>query len=426
MATVTQAQDKAGKYMKYNTKSKMNYILHYVHNPEKTDQELQGGTFLMNTSDPDKIYKEFMLTKGLWGKDQEGKRMCMHYIQSFKPGEVTPKLAKQIADDFVQQKNFEGFQIAYAVHTDRDHIHTHFIVNTVNVDDGHKWQLADLKILRRVSDRLCKEHNLSILPEKEVVRNKSPAEKNAEMNGTSWKKETQLAVDAALDIAENPSDFFSIMKKQGYQVRWKNEYKYVLFINADGKRMRNKIFENPENYTKEAMLERFRENYKKHKKKEPEDMKQTTSFRKETFFIVRNTANVATSKEEFIELMGEQGYDVQWDDKHKYITFIKEGHQPVRNRSFYPKEDYTKEALEDKFKRNQEKSEDIHSGKYMEKEYDFGEMQRMDKLFLIFSIIEQAGTSSYPHQTNIKSHSARSIDEWKKEMEKGEGMDWER
>lgn len=97
MATVTQAQDKAGKYMKYNTKSKMNYILHYVHNPEKTDQELQGGTFLMNTSDPDKIYKEFMLTKGLWGKDQEGKRMCMHYIQSFKPGEVTPKLAKQIA-----------------------------------------------------------------------------------------------------------------------------------------------------------------------------------------------------------------------------------------------------------------------------------------------------------------------------------------
>ena len=160
MATVTQAQDKAGKYMKYNTKSKMNYILHYVHNPEKTDQELQGGTFLMNTSDPDKIYKEFMLTKGLWGKAQEGKRMCMHYIQSFKPGEVTPKLAKQIADEFVKQKNFEGFQISYAVHTDRDHIHTHFIVNTVNVDDGHKWQLADLKILRCVSDRLCKEHNL--------------------------------------------------------------------------------------------------------------------------------------------------------------------------------------------------------------------------------------------------------------------------
>ena len=71
--------------------------------------------------------------------------MCMHYIQSFKPGEVTPELAKQIADEFVKQKNFQGFQISYAVHTDKDHIHTHFILNTVNVEDGHKWQLADLK-----------------------------------------------------------------------------------------------------------------------------------------------------------------------------------------------------------------------------------------------------------------------------------------
>ena len=146
MATVIQAQDKSGKYMKYDTKSKMKYILDYVHDPEKTRSELQGGTLLMN---PENAYDEFMLTKQLWVKDQEGKRMCMHYIQSFKPGEVTPELAKQIADEFVKQKNFQGFQISYAVHTDKDHIHTHFILNTVNVEDGHKWQLADLKILRR-------------------------------------------------------------------------------------------------------------------------------------------------------------------------------------------------------------------------------------------------------------------------------------
>ena len=177
MATVIQAQDKSGKYMKYDTKSKMKYILDYVHDPEKTRSELQGGTLLMN---PENAYDEFMLTKQLWGKDQEGKRMCMHYIQSFKPGEVTPELAKQIADEFVKQKNFQGFQISYAVHTDKDHIHTHFILNTVNVEDGHKWQLADLKILRRVSDRLCKKHGLSILPEKEVAKSKSPAQRDAE------------------------------------------------------------------------------------------------------------------------------------------------------------------------------------------------------------------------------------------------------
>lgn len=106
------------------------------------------------------------------GKDQEGKRMCMHYIQSFKPGEVTPELAKQIADEFVKQKNFQGFQISYAVHTDKDHIHTHFILNTVNVEGGHKWQLADLKILRRVSDRLCKNMAYQSF-QKKVAKSKS-------------------------------------------------------------------------------------------------------------------------------------------------------------------------------------------------------------------------------------------------------------
>lgn len=421
MAIVIQAQDKAGHYMKYDTKSKMRFILNYVHDPEKTNLSLQGGTYLMN---PEDAYEEFMLTKQLWGKDQEGKRMCMHYIQSFKPGEVTPELAKELADEFVKQKIFKGFQISYAVHTDKDHIHTHFILNTVNIEDGHKWQLADLKILRRESDRLCKKHGLSVVPEREVKKSKSSAQKDAEKKGTSWKKETQMAVDKALEIAENPTEFFSIMKKQGYQVRWKNEYKYVLFINSDGKKMRNKIFEHPENYTKEEMLKRFRENYKEHWKKDPEKERQTTSFRTETFFVVRDAARVAISKEDFIELMEDNGYHVQWDDEHKYITFWKDGYQPVRNRSFYPNEEYTKEGLEEKFKRNEEKLNRIRSGKYDAK--NVVELQKLDKLFLLFSIIEGAEDNAYPHQTNLHEHSVRSIDEWKREQAKGHGMDWER
>ena len=421
MATVIQAQDKAGHYMKYDTKSKMRFILNYVHDPEKTNLSLQGGTYLMN---PEDAYEEFMLTKQLWGKDQEGKRMCMHYIQSFKPGEVTPELAKELADEFVKQKIFKGFQISYAVHTDKDHIHTHFILNTVNIEDGHKWQLADLKILRRESDRLCKKHGLSVVPEREVKKSKSSAQKDAEKKGTSWKKETQMAVDKALEIAENPTEFFSIMKKQGYQVRWKNEYKYVLFINSDGKKMRNKIFEHPENYTKEEMLKRFRENYKEHWKKDPEKERQTTSFRTETFFVVRDAARVAISKEDFIELMEDNGYHVQWDDEHKYITFWKDGYQPVRNRSFYPNEEYTKEGLEEKFKRNEEKLNRIRSGKYDAK--NVVELQKLDKLFLLFSIIEGADDNAYPHQTNLHEHYVRSIDEWKREQAKGHGMDWER
>ena len=122
--------------------------------------------------------------------------------------------------------------------------------------------------------------------------------------------------------------------------------------------------------------------------------------------------------------MEDNGYHVQWDDEHKYITFWKDGYQPVRNRSFYPNEEYTKEGLEEKFKRNEEKLNRIRSGKYDAK--NVVELQKLDKLFLLFSIIEGADDNAYPHQTNLHEHSVRSIDEWKREQAKGHGMDWER
>ena len=172
------------------------------------------------------------------------------------------------------------------------------------------------------------------------------------------------------------------------------------------------------------MRERFRENYKRHKNKEPDEKSESLNYRTETFFIVRDVANTATSKKEFIQLMEQNDYHVQWNDDHKYITFWKDGHKPVRNRSFYPNEEYTKEGLEEKFKRNEERLNRIRSGKYDAK--NVVELQKLDKLFLLFSIIEGADDNAYPHQTNLHERSVRSIDEWKREQAKGHGMDWER
>lgn len=419
MATVTQAQDKAGKYIKYNTAAKMKFILHYINDQEKTQPELQGGVFLM---DSEKAYEEFMLTKELWRKTKG--RMCMHYVQSFSPGEVTPELAKQIADQFVKQKAFEGFQISYAVHTDKPHIHTHFIVNTVNVMDGQKWQLADLKILRNISDQLCKEHGLSVLPERKSVK-KSPAQKQAEWMGKSWKKETQLAVDEAMKIAVSRADFIALMKLQGYKVRW-DDHKYILFTNPDGKMMRNRLFEHPENYTKDALEEKFLENQKSLGRKEETKEIAKSGIRKETFLAVRDAKNTAISKEDFIDILKSQGYEVQWDD-HTYITFQKDGHQPVRNRSFYPKEAYTKEALLEKFQQNKERMEVIKEGDYKKDEsLEEGEMYRGNIIYMLSSLFSGNQGSSYPHQDRIKDYSVREMEEWQKELEKGKGLEWEK
>lgn len=418
MATVTQAQDKAGKYIKYNTASKMKFILHYVNDQEKTNPKLQGSVFL---TDSKKAYEEFMLTKELWRKTSG--RMCMHYVQSFAPGEVTPELAKQIADEFVKQKMFEGFQISYAVHTDKPHIHTHFIVNTVNTMNGQKWQLKDLKILRNVSDKLCREHGLSVLPERKSVT-KSPAQKQAEWMGKGWKRETQLAVDEAVKIAVSRADFISLMKLQGYHVRW-DDHKYILFTNPDGKMMRNRLFEHPQNYTKEVLEERFLENQKSLGRKEETKENVKPGIRKETFFAVEDAKNVAISKDDFIDILKSQGYEVCWDD-HTYITFQKDGHRPVRNRNFYPKEAYTKEALLHKFDQNRERMEVMKGGDYQRDElFKEGEMYRGNMIYTLSSLLSGSQGSSYPHQDRIRSHSAREIEEYQKEMEKGKGLEWE-
>lgn len=426
MATVTQAQDKAGNYIKYNTKSKMNFILDYINDPQKTKPHLQGGTFLTNFKH---AYDEFMLTKQIWGKAEEGKRMCMHYIQSFQPGEVTPEQAKELADEFVNQKIFQGFQISYATHVDKAHIHTHFVINTVNIEDGHKWQLADLKILRRLSDGLCKKHGFSVLPEEISKKRKSPAQIAAEERGKGWKKETQMAVDEVLKIAANRADFIKLMQIQGYQVQWKEERKYILFVTPEGKRIRNRLFEGPENYTKEALQKRLKENQKHRNREENGSNQNVQGFgvRKQTYFDVRDAARVAVSKEDFISLLNAQGYEVQWDDRHKYITFSMDGHSSVRNRSFYPKEEYTKEALEEKFDQNKEELEKMKDGTYREEtnEMDENQMQRSDLVFLLNSIFSSHGTHPYPYQRRSTDRSIRELEEWRKEMEKGRGMDWE-
>lgn len=417
MATIIQAQDKAGNYVKYNTKSKMRFILNYVNDPKKTRPELQGGTYLTN---PDQAYGEFMMNKQLWGKDQEGKRMCMHYIQSFAPGEVTPEQAKKIADEFVREKIFEGFQISYAVHTDKPHIHTHFIVNTVNVEDGHKWQLADLKILRKISDQICRTNGLSVLPESTRTSKKSPAQKDAESQGKGWKKETQMAVDEALKIAIHRADFIKLMQLQGYQVRWEESRKYILFINPDGKKMRNRLFEFPENYTKEALLERFKENqlYQEGKKDLQPDQPIDSD--------IRDAANTAVSKDDFICILNAQGYQVQWDEQ-PYITFSMDGRKSVKNCNLDCPQDYTKERLEEKFQQNKERLEEMKDGTYQKNEaLDEFQIHRGDLIFLLNSIFTKQGSHSYPHQSRSRERSVREIEEWRREMEKGKGMDWER
>lgn len=424
MAVLVWAKDKKGKETKYDTKAKMRKVIIYINKPEKTSPELKGGKYI---NDYNRTYEEMMLTKKVWAKTKG--RMCFHYVQSFALGESNPGQVKEIAEKFLQHDKFKGFQVQFAVHTDKDFLHVHYIVNSVSIENGYMWQMSpsDWKSLQNYSDELCIERGLSVIKneEKKKQKRKSIAQQKAEEQGKSWKMETQLSVDEALKIAVNRADFISIMNKQGYQVKWLDSSKYVTFTNKNNRSVRNKWFDSPEQYTKEAMVKKFKENSKE-QNKEYKDKGNFSDIRKTTFFDVRDALEIATGKEEFISILNAQGYQVTWDDRHKYITFKKDGHRAVRNRNFYPPEKYTKEAMMKKFEKNMKQEEEIVSGKYRNTTVNAGEQRRCDLLYLLTSFLRLRNPNdNYPHQTNLRNHSAAAIRDYMAEAEKGKGFDWE-
>ena len=155
MAIVTAVNRPRGQ-----TRGGLRAVLRYVMKEEKTadqDRHLVTGV----NCQADSCCTEFISTKLQYGKD--GGRMYYHFVQSFHPEEaVTPELAHRIALELAQQ--WKGYEVLVATHTDRAHIHSHFIVNSVSFQSGRKlhFEKADLTKLRQVSDTLCIRHGLSV------------------------------------------------------------------------------------------------------------------------------------------------------------------------------------------------------------------------------------------------------------------------
>lgn len=143
-----------------NSHSNIKNIINYVSKKEKTTEKLLTG---INCSS-DTALEEMQLTKELYGK--EGGRTYKHFVQSFPPDEnISSELAHKIANEFVEQCDLlKGYEVLIATHTDKDHVHSHFIINSVSFETGHKFQMSakDLQKMKDISDSLCRKYNLSI------------------------------------------------------------------------------------------------------------------------------------------------------------------------------------------------------------------------------------------------------------------------
>lgn len=203
-------------------------------------------------------YNEMINTK-LRYKKADG-RMYYHLLQAFHPDEnLTPETAHEIALRFAEE-NFPGYEVLVATHVDRNHIHSHLVINSVNAESGYKYHSDNKEIqrLRDSSDKLCLKYGLSVIesaPSK--TKGMSSREYRSADKGRSWKLDLAMAIDEAMCYAVSKEHFIQLMELEGYQVKWSDTRKYITYTCPNGMKCRdNKLHE--EKYLKEVMTDEFR------------------------------------------------------------------------------------------------------------------------------------------------------------------------
>ena len=186
--------------------------------------------------------------------------MFYHLLQSFSPDEaITPETAHEIAVKFASEQ-FKGYEVLVATHVDKEHIHSHFIINSVNSDTGNKYHADkdEIQKLRDASDKLCLEYGLTVVePVRREVKPMSAAEYRSADKCQSWKVALAIAIDDAMQYARTKQNFIEIMGENGYQVRWSDERKAITYTTPDGKKCRDFKLHEPK-YLKGNMEIEFR------------------------------------------------------------------------------------------------------------------------------------------------------------------------
>ena len=208
---------------------------------------------------PQCALQEFMNTKRL-NHSTKG-RMYYHMVQSFRPDDpVTPEQAHEIALKLAEQ--IPGFEIVVATHTDRDHIHSHFVINSVSCDTGLKYHSnkESLEQLWKASDELCMQYGLSVVKRKQKQkkeRTMSDREYRAYAKGDSWKMNLEINIDECMTLARNHEHLIRLMEYSGYEVRWEDTRKNITYTTPDGHKCRDSKL-NGLKYHKEVMEYEFR------------------------------------------------------------------------------------------------------------------------------------------------------------------------
>ena len=197
--------------------SGLKQAISYVLNGDKTDGQILTAHL---NCDPGREYEQMLCTKEAVGKT--GGRQCYHLIQSFRPGEVTPELALEIAKEFVEE-HLSEYQVVIGTHVDKGHIHSHILFNSVNYFTGEKYHVSTkdyYRQIREISDRLCREHGLSIIMEGKGEKAVSYIEWLRQSKGQpTFRSMLEADLREAIEDANDIGHFFLIMEHKGYEIK---------------------------------------------------------------------------------------------------------------------------------------------------------------------------------------------------------------
>ena len=231
----------------------MSKAIAYILNPEKTDEKLLVSSYGCAS---ETAAREFEWTRKI--AEQKGMNpvriIARHVIQSFGIGEVTPELAHEIGKQFADEILGGKYEYVLTTHIDKDHVHNHLIFNAVDFVDYHAYKSYKRIYydMREISDRLCKENGLSVIP---PSQNKGMGYKEytEAKRGTSWKQKLKQTIDRLVITAKDYDDFLRLMQEAGYEIK---TGKYISF-RAEGQERFTRSKTIGENYTEERIKERI-------------------------------------------------------------------------------------------------------------------------------------------------------------------------
>lgn len=262
----------------WDVTDRLKRVLDYATNPDKTDQAREEHDDLQQVlaytsadaktkkqlyvsginCDPFTAYEQMQRTKRQFQKTDG--IVAFHGYQAFAPGETTPEMAHTIGVKLAQELWGERFEVVVSTHLDKEHLHNHFVLNAVSFLDGKRYydNKASYVLMRQTSDRLCRERALSVIEQPEQGKAKHYGEWRAEQeNKPTWRGLIREDIDAAIAAAMTMTQFFTILQKEGYEI--KSNVKH-LAVRPPGKERFVRLHSLGDEYTEHAIKQRILQN----------------------------------------------------------------------------------------------------------------------------------------------------------------------